>query len=188
MIPMEEIRKNVRKIAHWIDVELELPLFYEYMGQLESGNVYLEVGAGITGSSAIIAALSSGPNVEIHTVDDGSMWLKKGIDQDAYRVKLEGYFEQYGVLDRINLHVIVSKEMPWDNSINVLFIDGAHDYANVITDVVKWTPFVVPNGIAMFHDCLTHKQVEKAVNETMRNYDDWTELESGGSICVFQKK
>jgi predicted O-methyltransferase YrrM len=187
MKDIDDIRARVRRIAHWIDVDLELPLFYEHVGALSPGDVYLEVGTGITASSAIIAALSSHLGVEVHTIDDGSMWADRGIDEGSFREKVEGYLAHYDVMDRVTFHIAKSEDLAWDKPINVLFIDGAHDYANVSTDIGKWAPFVPAGGIILFHDCLSHKGVMQAVNEVIRSSASWEELESGGSICIFRR-
>lgn len=40
----------------------------------------------------------------------------------------------------------------WTLPINILFIDGNHDYPEVKKDWVKYSPFVVKGGWVFFHD------------------------------------
>jgi hypothetical protein len=39
-----------------------------------------------------------------------------------------------------------------DGSIDVLFVDGLHEYANVIEDIDDWTPKLAPGAFAGFND------------------------------------
>jgi predicted O-methyltransferase YrrM len=40
----------------------------------------------------------------------------------------------------------------WDKPINFLFVDGSHQYADVVADFAGFFPHVVPGGIVAFHD------------------------------------
>lgn len=58
-----------------------------------------------------------------------------------------------------------SKEVvkTWDKGdIDILLIDGAHDYDNCKADYLNWEPFVKEGGLILFHDPLWfHKGVSK---------------------------
>ena len=51
----------------------------------------------------------------------------------------------------------------WDKGdVDILLIDGAHDYDNCKNDYELWEPFVKENGLILFHDPLwPHKGVTK---------------------------
>jgi hypothetical protein len=40
----------------------------------------------------------------------------------------------------------------WSRGIDILFIDGSHDYESVKQDFETWSKFVSPNGIILLHD------------------------------------
>lgn len=40
----------------------------------------------------------------------------------------------------------------WSQPINMLFIDGSHEYADVLADFEGFFPHVVPRGVVAFHD------------------------------------
>jgi predicted O-methyltransferase YrrM len=167
-------------------MKLEFPLLWDAVSALKPGEVYLEIGTGPAGCSAIMAAHAAQDGVEVHTVDSGEFCCQKfeyGVED--YRKVVEGWFDKYEVKDKIHFHVEDSIEMEWEGPIHVLFIDGAHDYVSVKADIEKWTPFIVPGGFVLFHDCATHKGVKRAVDETLRADPKWIEIEVGGSICRF---
>jgi predicted O-methyltransferase YrrM len=43
-----------------------------------------------------------------------------------------------------------------DNSLDFVFIDGAHDFKNVACDIFEWSKKVKPNGIVFGHDYKFH--------------------------------
>jgi len=55
-----------------------------------------------------------------------------------------------------NIELIVSKfddvVESWDKKIDILHIDGSHDYDSVKNDMEKWIPFVSDNGVILLHD------------------------------------
>lgn len=40
----------------------------------------------------------------------------------------------------------------WERPISLLFIDGAHDIAHVMTDFHSWFPHITPGGFLLLHD------------------------------------
>ena len=188
---LQDIQKKIHRITHWIRIDTEMPVLYEYIAALEPGQTYLEIGTGPTACSSIFAAFAAADDVNVHTVDDASMWIARGISIEEYERKVRARFAEYNVSDRINLHVENSITMEWDGPIHVLFIDGAHDYRSVTADIEKWTPFVPVGCVVIFHDCTDHQGVKRAVNEWMRSDDAWEELDGGegkSSLCVFRRR
>lgn len=188
---LAQIQCDIHRITHWCDIEKEMPLLYRYISALEPGQTYLEVGTGPTGCTAVLAALSVAPGVNVHTVDSGVFLEEKfGTSPAQYAEKIRQNFASFGVLGRIQFHVEDSIEMEWDGTpIDVLFIDGAHDRVSVVADIEKWTPFVPVGGVVLFHDCKTHQGVGAAVTECMGGNDEWRELDNSPAeyMCIFER-
>ena len=184
---MQEITKQVHRITHWIRIDSEMPVLYEYISALEPGETYFEIGTGPTACSSIFAALSAASGVNVHTVDNGAMWEPRGISVGEYERRVRARFDEYDLRERIEFHLKDSVAMEWDEPIHVLFIDGAHDYQSVTADIEKWMPFVPVGCVTLFHDCTNHAGVKQAVNKWVRSDDAWEELEGGGSLCVFRR-
>lgn len=86
----------------------------------------------------------------------------------------------------------------WTNSIDVLFVDGDHSEAGVQRDWNDWSRFVVPSGVAIFHDARifnggwTNSDYGpvKLVDRLFRNAEagDWAILEEVHSLVVVKRK
>ena len=53
----------------------------------------------------------------------------------------------------------------WDKPIDLLHIDGFHEYQAVHSDIVNWLPHMKSTGAIMFHDTCLHADVMRAVTE-----------------------
>ena len=59
------------------------------------------------------------------------------------------------------------KSIP-DGSLQFVYIDGLHDFDNVMLDMIYWVPKVMANGIVAGHDY--QKQYQNGVAEAVRAY------------------
>ncbi len=62
-------------------------------------------------------------------------------------------------LDRASDDVLKS----WGAPIGLLFIDGAHNYEQVVRDVFGWLRYIVPGGLLVIHD-RTWPDIERVLN------------------------
>ncbi len=78
-----------------------------------------------------------------------------GESGDARLKRFEENLLQARVADRVTLHRRPSHEMARvlaSNSIDVLFVDGSHEYEDVLQDIDDWTPKLVNGGLMLFND------------------------------------
>lgn len=55
-----------------------------------------------------------------------------------------------------------------DKSLDIVFIDGSHDYKSVKQDIILWLPKIRKGGILCGHDyCDFYSDVKEAVDETL---------------------
>jgi predicted O-methyltransferase YrrM len=74
----------------------------------------------------------------------------------------------------------------WRQPIDLLFIDGAHDYAGVVADFEGFFPHVAPGGLVALHDVSRHwPDVLRAWREVVR--PELVEVEFCGSIAAGRK-
>lgn len=113
--------------------------------------VIVEIGSFRGRSAAFMAAaLPQGSETKIYCID---VWEDtahmKAADIGLKKLGLRGFVE---LIRGKSLDVV--KE--WDKAIDLLFIDGAHDYHSVRDDFRAWLPFVKTGGMVLFHDYQTH--------------------------------
>lgn len=129
--------------------QYDIAVLYPRVAAIPENGLYLEVGV-YKGRSLWIARQAAKEPVEI--------W---GIDE----------------LDNPNVtgtHYIKgdSHEVPWDKSIDLLFIDANHSYEGCKGDIDKYAPHVKAGGSILFHDYdETSPGVVEAVNEYAHDND-----------------
>lgn len=70
--------------------------------------------------------------------------------------------------------------------INLLFVDGDHSYNGALSDLVRYTPYVVKDGFVLVHDCAcnTNKNPHEAHYEVYNAVQEW--LQRDGSRDGFR--
>lgn len=77
---------------------------------------------------------------------------------------LEENLARAGLRDRVDLLVARSQDvlLGWDVRIDVLFVDGQHDYWSTGRDL-RWAAHVVPGGAVLVHDAFSSLGVTTAI-------------------------
>ena len=67
----------------------------------------------------------------------------------------------------------------WPFPVDLVFVDGAHDYDGVVDDIRAWRPKVKPGGIIAFHDYGTPSlpHVGRAVDDEMQGREPFLHVE-----------
>jgi len=52
-------------------------------------------------------------------------------------------------------------------TVDVLFLDGAHDYASVFQDIKNWSPMLADGGVIAFNDAVWWSGVQRAILDTI---------------------
>lgn len=76
----------------------------------------------------------------------------------------------------------------WNMPIGLLFIDGDHRYAGVMSDYNGFAKHIIQNGYLVFHDyghAIT--DVTKAVDE-IKTFPIWTDWQRGGIKLIWAKR
>jgi len=78
--------------------------------------------------------------------------------------------------------------------VHLIFIDGAHDYAAVRSDIKGWATSVASGGWLTFHDYGNSDAipwtagVKQAVDEWIQEAEGWEDLGVTGSIRAFRRR
>jgi len=165
----------------------------EYAALLgKNARTILEIGTHL-GDTAIILAKHSPDHVYVYTVDVGARWEWEGRDLESYADFLQKKFEGQNIFFllgyshfREDSHIV-----PWGlGGIDLLFIDGDHNYDAVMSDLIRWASKVMPGGYMILHDYVAGEEykVYGACEDYIHAHLEWEELGLEGTTIVFQKE
>lgn len=164
-------------------------LYSRFVKELNSGSKIIEVGCWKGKSAAYLAVeiINSGKDIKLDAVDiwecnDQEYNIKYSIQDDPY-IKSNSLYELFlsnispvsSVVHPIRMKSTEASKLYEDESVDVVFIDAAHDYESVRDDIKCWYPKVKPGGYLAGHD-YAWTGVSKAVNEVFGNGVENTEL------------
>lgn len=135
------------KQEHWL---------FKTAHALPDGATIVEIGSYLGRSTASLAWGCRGSHKHIFAVDTFDGNQVDFFERDFYQEFIEN-------LKQINLFQYVTPvrgysvdvAATWEKPINLLFIDGSHEYKDVLNDFEKFFPYVVSGGIVAFHDVST---------------------------------
>lgn len=127
--------------------------FYKAALNAPSDAVILEIGCFKGRSSVSFGFGCIGTRRHVYSVDlfegDGSMYGKGEFLSDFERnVQVCGLTDYITPIKQYSTVVARS----WDRQIDILFIDGSHNYDDVKADFEAFYPFVKKGGIVALHD------------------------------------
>ncbi len=183
-----------QKVQGWFT----FPSFYKSaVEQAKDGYHFVEVGVW-KGTSAVymgVEIVNSKKQIKFDCIDtfEGSdehndknssiyeplLETKDGL----YNHFLDNIAPLKDVITPIRKASIEASELYKDASLDLVFIDAAHDYDNVCADIKAWLPKVKPGGILAGHD-IHHPPIQQALKDVLQN--DY--LFTNENIWVFKVK
>ena len=187
-----ETLRLVYRIEGWLAI-LEGLWLYRAAIKVKKGCI-VEIGSWKGKSTVWLARGSqSGTKATVYAIDPhtGSEEHKEKGTVWTYDTFLKN-ITMAGVKDIVVPIVKTSEEAVkgWDKPIELLFIDGSHEYEDVKLDFELWSPHLVKGGLIAFHDSVQGagwKDPIKLVQERIYNNKDFTDVRE---ICTitFAKK
>jgi hypothetical protein len=189
---MQHFYKNIQG---WIDDDL-LQLYSEAVKNNSDNTHFVEIGSwkGKSASFMCVEIINSGKKIQFDCVDTwsgseehqkGEMYededVLNGTLFDTFTKNLESVKDYY---KPVKLASVEAAKLYDDESLDFVFIDGAHDYANVYADIKAWLPKVKKGKILSGHDWAVGG-VKQAVADTLPSND----IKMIGKICwTYTKK
>ena len=153
---MQEIRKIIKKINGWLS-DKEGELLYTLAKNCKGRGVIVEIGSW-KGKSTIWLGKGSkaGNRIKIYAIDPhtGSPELKKMYGKIRSFEEFKDNIKNMEV-DDIVVPIIKTSEAAaknFDEPVELIFIDGSHEYEIVKLDFELWFPKLINGGIMAFHD------------------------------------
>lgn len=173
--------------------------FYKSLvSQLENGSKIAEIGVWKGQSTAFMGVeiINSGKDISFYAIDTfrgseehnakGTQWYEPLLETEdgLYNHFLENIDPVKSVVTPIRKSSVQAANEFEDKSLDVVFIDGAHDYDSVMEDIAAWYPKVKTGGILSGHD-VKHGPIQKALLESFGE-GGWEE--PGEAIWKLTKK
>jgi hypothetical protein len=174
---MQHIYQNIKGFL----TEDHPKVFSTFLKSIPDNSVWVEIGSflGKSISYCVVESKNLNKNIKFHCIDP---WKSYEELTTTFK-KLDEEYGESGVYTKflnnvapikeyINVHRMKSQEASKkfeDKSIDVIFIDGAHDYENVKIDCNVWYSKMKSDGVMIFDDCKPKVEgVWKAVTEFLK--------------------
>jgi predicted O-methyltransferase YrrM len=155
----DEIWPRVDAVRGWLTREQARVLFDAVSGRGHAPTV-VEIGSHHGRSTLVLA--SAREDVHVTAVDP--FVTSRLFAGPQVRRSLEGNLRRLGLDDRVQVVPLTSRAVraTWNEQVDVLYIDGKHDYWTVSDDLC-WVEHVVPGGPVLVHDAFSSVGVTLAL-------------------------
>ncbi len=189
---IDEIKKFVNDLDGWL-FEKEGELLYHLAKNCTGKGVIVEIGSW-KGKSTIWLGKGSkrGNKVPIYAIDPhtGSSEHKRMFSKKIYTFKEFKRNISKANVDDIIIPIIQTSEeaaKKFTQPIELIFIDGAHEYDLVKKDFELWFPKIIDGGIMAFHDTIWFSGPTRIVEEFVCPSKNFRNLKLINSITVAEK-
>ena len=158
---------------------------------VRSGGRVVEIGS-FRGRSTIVLARAAAAGVEVVAVDP-HLGSDRGPQEIAAQPQLgerdtqifSANLERHGVLERVQHVRMLSGEAPLPESIDLLYVDGAHRFGPARDDLVRWGERVRDGGTMLVHDSFSSIGVTLALLTAVAPARRWRYAGRSGSLAEY---
>lgn len=150
MKTIEELSNHIAQNIQGMFGPADMAVLKEEIEKLEPGQVYLEIGVD-EGRSMAVAHYYAKPGVFIIGIDFHDVYphpLSAGRGVFAEQEGVIGS-QKYGFFIHGDADIFAKV---WNKPIDLIFIDGGHDYEEVKRNTLNWEPFMAKASTMLFHD------------------------------------
>lgn len=192
-------------IPGWLSEDEAITLYELALGLPHERPVAVEIGSWLGKSSLVLSkGLKGKTEPKLYCIDpfngdadevDRAMYGRemRKMNRTLKETFLDN-MKKHGVLDVVRPMEGYSFEFAADfkEPINLLFIDGNHDYEAVLQDYEQWSPLVKPGGMIAFHDVVLGENPDPVgpgmvIKEHIFDSPQWTNVKLVDALLVAQK-
>ena len=145
--------KLINQVPGYLKSPMQERWFFNTARNAPDGAVIVEIGSFLGRSTVSFALGCKGTAKHVYAIDlfegDGDMY-GQGDFQERFRLHVRLCEVESYVTDIRSHSLTVAKS--WTHPIDILFIDGSHEYEDVKADFEAFFPLVKKGGIVAFHD------------------------------------
>ena len=173
-------------IHGWTDEHIKF-LYTKAVNENSDGAHFVEIGSwkGMSAAYMCVEIINSGKKIKFDCVDPwtGTSEAEHGFDQDYQNKTLFETFNNnlksvQAYYNAVRMPSVDAAKLYEDESLDFVFIDGAHDYDNVKADILAWLPKVKSGKILCGHDWCWGG-VRPAVEEILGRENEEIQLTNG---------
>lgn len=182
----EDLKNKINKIEGWLSNK-EIILLYKLASRCTGKGVIVEIGSW-KGKSTTCLGLGSkeGKTIDVYAIDPhtGSLEHKEIYGKVWTFDEFKKNISEAGLDNVVKPLVMTSEEAAktFDKPVELVFIDGLHDYGSVKNDFELWSPKIVDEGIIAFHDTTTWQGPKRLVDEAIYKSNNFKKVKTVGSI------
>lgn len=187
----EDIKEIASAVEGWLH-PLEGTLLYRLARQCTGKGAIVEIGSWKGKSTIWLAAGSkSGMNGKVYAIDPhiGSS-EHQHVQENVWTFdQFTRNIERAGIHDTVVPIVATSEEAAknFEKPVELIFIDGGHEYQMVKLDFDLWSPKVVEGGVMAFHDTVGWPGPKQVVKEFVVRSKQFRNVRFVHSILYAQK-
>lgn len=154
------ILAKMRKIEGWLadeEADLLIGATTHALAGLPEARAVVEVGSYCGRATVVLAGVVKvlRPAARVWSVDphDGKLGTAdRYVSVGPSLEKLKANIAAAGLAETVEIVRASAPEVPWEEPIALLLIDGLHDYASVARDFAHFEPWLAVGGCVAFHD------------------------------------
>jgi Methyltransferase domain/Glycosyl transferase family 2 len=191
------ILQQMRKIEGWLeDEEAELLAIAvrETAGRDAKPKAIVEIGSYCGKTTFVLATIAKACNpqsriIAVDTFDGVVGALDRGLAQHGPTLeKFKRMLQESGLAPLVDIHVGRAPSLIWERPIDLLVVDGLHDYASVAQDFHAFEGMLAPGALAAFHDYADYfPGVRRLVDELLEG-SNWTEVAQAGTLKLLRRQ
>jgi glycosyltransferase involved in cell wall biosynthesis len=153
----------------------------------------VEVGSHLGRATVVLASVvqARAASARVHAVDphDGHVGaLDTGLVMaQSSPAQLQANLARAGVDGLIEIHHARAAEVKWDQRIELLLVDGLHDFANVSQDFFHFEPFLPAGALVAFHDYASYFPGVVCFVDELIDSGGWQKVAQVRSMIVLRR-
>ena len=191
----QPILAKMRAIEGWLDgdeADLLVAATARALAEQPAAQAVVEVGSYCGKATVVLASVVQAirPSAKVYAIDvhDGRLGAAdKIVQMPPSMPKLKRNLDCAGVSQNVEVIQARAKEVPWNEPIAMLLVDGLHDYASVCSDFHHFEASLLPGSFVAFHDYATYfPGVMRFVGELVAS-DEYVCVKRVGSMALLRR-